>query len=298
MNNQNSGGACVAILSPGDMGHAIGKALIQDNQRVITFLQNRSTRTRQLAEAAGIAGVDSLEQLTLQADLILSILVPDQAIDAAKQIANAARRSGRCPCVADCNAISPQSVQLVEKAITDVGGLFVDASIIGFPPRPGQITRIYSSGPHAHIMRCLDNEMIKVVPIGDRIGQASGIKMCYAAFTKGTFALEFAMLIAAQRLQILDELSAELDFSQTEPFRLMQQQLPRLPAKAHRWVGEMKQIAETFDDLGVPSMFHQAAAEIYQAISQSSLGKETPENINLDRTLAQTILELSATNSP
>ncbi len=297
MMNENSSIQSVAIISPGDMGHAIGKALAEDGLKVITCLKNRSQRTHDLAAAAGIANRESLEQVTLEADLILSIIVPDQALEAARQIADAARRSGSCPLVADCNAISPEMVRQVAAVFADFGGHFVDASIIGFPPRAGQITRIYASGPRAHDLQKLTNRMIQVLALGDQIGQASAVKMCYAALTKGTFALQFAMLLAAQQLDVFDELCAELDFSQTDSYRLMQQQLPRLPAKAHRWVGEMNEIAKTFDQVDVSPMFHQAAAEIYRSISRSLLGKETPENIDVNRTLAETIEKISSTRS-
>lgn len=297
MNAQEVGLQCVAIISPGEMGHAIAKMLVQDGLEVITCLKNRSQRTRSLAHAAGITDVESLERITLQADLILSILVPDQALDVIQEIAEAATKSGRCPAVADCNAISPPCVRLAEQIISDVGGQFIDASIIGFPPRTGQITRIYASGPHAHLMTRFSSDAIQVVLAGEQIGQASAIKMCYAAFTKGLFALEFAMLISAQRLNILDELCSELEFSQTDAYRLMQRQLPRLPAKSDRWVGEMHQIAATFDQVGVSPKFHQAAAMIYRSIANSSLARETPETIDEDRTLVETIREISLSTS-
>jgi hypothetical protein len=146
-------------------------------------------------------------------------------------------------------------------------------------------------------MTSLKNDSIDVISLGAAVGQASGIKMCYAALTKGSFALEFALLIAAQRLHVLEELCAELAFSQTDRYHLMQQQLPRLPAKARRWVGEMSEIASTFDQLGLSPQFHQAAAEIYRLIGQSSLARETPENIDWERTLADTIAEISSISS-
>ncbi|GIT42964.1 MAG: hypothetical protein Ct9H300mP11_09000 [Chloroflexota bacterium] len=43
----------VAILSPGDMGHAIGQLLRENELHVLTCLAGRSNRTRQLSEQAG-----------------------------------------------------------------------------------------------------------------------------------------------------------------------------------------------------------------------------------------------------
>ena len=47
----------IAILSPGDMGHGVGKALGEHGYDVITCLTDRSHRTRDLEEMAGLVDV-------------------------------------------------------------------------------------------------------------------------------------------------------------------------------------------------------------------------------------------------
>ena len=81
----------IAILSPGDMGHGVGKALVEHGYDVITCLTGRSQRTRDLAAAGGFRDVPSLEEMTLQADLIMSILVPAEAVGVARLVADAMR---------------------------------------------------------------------------------------------------------------------------------------------------------------------------------------------------------------
>ena len=46
----------IAIQSPGDMGHGVGRDLTERGFRVIASLANRTQRTRSLAEEAGIHG--------------------------------------------------------------------------------------------------------------------------------------------------------------------------------------------------------------------------------------------------
>mgnify|MGYP002525427219 FL=1 len=53
----------VAILSPGDMGHAIGQLLKENELRVLTCLVGRSARTKELSEQAGITDVPNLNEL-------------------------------------------------------------------------------------------------------------------------------------------------------------------------------------------------------------------------------------------
>ena len=42
----------VGLLSPGDMGHVVGRVLIENGMPVVTCLAGRSARTRKLAEIA------------------------------------------------------------------------------------------------------------------------------------------------------------------------------------------------------------------------------------------------------
>ncbi|MDD1749070.1 MAG: twin-arginine translocation signal domain-containing protein, partial [Methanothrix sp.] len=79
----------VGIMSPGDMGSAVGQTLVKHGLTVIAALGERSARTRALAAEVGIADVGTLENLVRQADLIMSILVPDAAIVAAQRVAEA-----------------------------------------------------------------------------------------------------------------------------------------------------------------------------------------------------------------
>ena len=108
----------IAILSPGDMGHGVGKALVERGYDVITCLAGRSQRTRRLAETAGLREVPSLEHMTVQADLIMSILAPDQAVGVAREVADAMQAAGTSRPFADCNAVSPKSASVMASIIS------------------------------------------------------------------------------------------------------------------------------------------------------------------------------------
>ena len=281
----------LAILSPGDMGHGVGKALAEHGYDVITCLTGRSQRTRDLAAAGGFRDVPSLEEMTLQADLIMSILVPDQAVDVADQVADAMRAAGTSRPFADCNAVSPRSASVMGSIIGAAGGDYIDGGIIGGSPARGAVPRIYTSGPRADLMDELDGKGIIVKNLGPQIGRASGIKMCYASMTKGTNALRVAMLTAADSLGLYDELIDELAYSQSAALSAMESGIPGLPANSGRWIGEMEEIAETFEAAGVTPRFHQGAAEIYRLLDSTSFAEESPETIDRSRNLKDTIRE-------
>ena len=279
----------VAILSPGDMGSGVGFALGQNDIDVITCLRGRSNRTRQLAADAHFRDIPTLGLLVEQADLILSILVPDQAVMVAQQVAAAMRSSGKHALYADCNAVSPQTTRKIESIITEAGGQYVDGGIIGGSPTRGTPPRFYVSGEHTDVVSELDGKGITVKPIGEEVGRASGIKMCYAALTKGTSTLQAALLSAAESMNLTDELIAEFEFSQPAALKQMSNGISRLPPNAHRWIGEMLEIASTFDHLGVTPSFHQGAAEMYRLLSRTPYASETPENADKSRSTRDTI---------
>ena len=284
----------VGILSPGDMGHAVGRALGAHGLRVITCLEGRSERTRSLARQGNIIDVESIDEMVSQADLVLSILVPSEAAGVAARIADALRATGADTAFADCNAVSPQTTEMMNDVIINAGGIYIDGSIIGGPPAMGAPrTRLYVSGEHAGIMSALDCDGVAVMPLGDAIGRASAIKMCYAALTKGTSALHLALLTAAEVLGVSDELAAEFMSSQAAAYNGMVGGLPSLPSKAFRWIGEMEEIADTFDNAGVTPFFHRGAAEMYRLISETPFAQESPETIDKSRTLKQTISAIS-----
>ena len=176
----------------------------------------------------------------------------------------------------------------------DAGSRFIDAGIIGSPPRKEGTTRFYASGPDVEVFAELGRYGLDVRPLGLEIGQASGIKMCYAAFTKGTTALTTTLLTVAHSMGLYEPLVQEFQKSQGDRYRTMERQLPTMPPRAHRWIGEMEEIAQTFADAGLTPKFHQAAADMYRFVASTPLAEETPETRDRDRSLTQVIDMLAA----
>ena len=268
----------VAIMSPGDMGHAVGAVLRQGGLRVITCLEGRGQRTATLAEQAGIESVADMGTLVSQADVLLSILPPGQAVSLSTRVAEALRATESALLYVDCNAVSPQTVRAIGDIVTSAGGRFVDAGIIGGPPAPGRTgTRIYASGEETGVFAGLREHGLDVRVIGDEIGQASGLKMCYAALTKGLTALAVELLTAAKVMGLEEPLRAELRDSQSTLLGLLERSIPSMPPKAYRWVAEMEEIAATFAAVGLTPKMHQGAADIYRYVGTTQLARETPE---------------------
>jgi 3-hydroxyisobutyrate dehydrogenase-like beta-hydroxyacid dehydrogenase len=279
----------VGILSPGDMGHTVGNVLRENGLRVITCLTGRSQRTQQLAEKAGIVNVPTYSQFVTEADLILSIMVPAQAMSAASAVAETLQQVDTTLTYTDCNAIAPQTVRKLGDIITSAGGTFVDASIIGPPPRTPGATRFYASGPDLDLFSELNNYGLDVRALGTEIGLASAIKMCYASLTKGLTALCTELLTAASVLGVSEALTAEFQLSQSALFERMERGLPSMPPKARRWIGEMEEISATFAHVGLTPNILTGAADMYRFIGDTHLADLPPEARDEFPTLAELI---------
>jgi 3-hydroxyisobutyrate dehydrogenase-like beta-hydroxyacid dehydrogenase len=280
----------IAILSPGDMGNAVGASLRKQGRELLTCLAGRSEATRVRAARAGFADVADLETLARRSDLILSIMPPEAAVATARKVAAAMTAARATPVYADCNAIAPETAREIAAIVSGAGAAFIDGGIIGSPPgRTDQATRIYVSGPQADMLNALTADDIRFVPSGPEIGRASAIKMCYAAITKGTNMLHLAALMTAESLGVGEPLRDELAYSQSGYFNRMKATLPFIPADAARWIGEMTEIIKTFESVGVTPHFHIGAREVYEVLDRTPYAAETRETMDRSRTLEQAL---------
>jgi 3-hydroxyisobutyrate dehydrogenase-like beta-hydroxyacid dehydrogenase len=263
---------------------------------VITSLTGRSGRTAGLARAAGIEDVASLDEVARQADVVMSVTTSAAAPAVAAAVAERHLRSGRDrPLLfVECNALAPQTTRELCRPVEQVGAHVVDVGIVGGPPTLEASPRFYASGQHAEELLRFRERGLDVRPIGAEIGQASGLKMCYAALTKGLSALGTELLLAAERMGLTEPLFAELASSQAAQLTWLESSVPGMPPKARRWVSEMLEIAATLEGLGLSPGYHRAAADLYRWVGESELGQERPESRDRSRTLRAVITRLAA----
>ena len=279
----------IAIMSPGNMGSAIGEFLGRHGFEVITCLAGRSDYTRKLAERTNMRDAGSLDALVGEADLVLSILDPAKAVMVAGEIAAAMRSAGATPVYADCNATSPATAGELNGIIEGAGAKFVDVGIIGGAPVEGRYPLFCTSGPNAALLDELDGRAVKILNVGPDIGQGSAIKICNGAWNKGAFALYTAVMTAAEHYGFTEHLRPRLPNAQAGTVDKIDAAITRLPTLSGRYIGEMEQIAETFASIGLPAGFHDAAAEMFRLINQTPLASERREEIDADRTPLDTL---------
>jgi 3-hydroxyisobutyrate dehydrogenase-like beta-hydroxyacid dehydrogenase len=254
----------LGLLHPGDMGAFLGAVARQNGHVVHWASEDRSPATRARAERAGLQDARTLPALCAACDVVLSVVPPH----AAEAVARAVAGYGFQGMYIDANAIAPQRSQLMAEALEEAGITYVDGAILGGPAWESGQTDLYLSGPRAlSAAELLDNHRLAVRVLGPAVGQASGLKMCYAAYTKGTTALLGAILAAAEALDVKAPLLEQWSQDDPEFAAKSMQRVRRGALKAWRFSAEMDEIAATFRAAGLPDGFHAAAADVYRRLA-------------------------------
>ncbi|KAG5945277.1 hypothetical protein E4U53_006742 [Claviceps sorghi] len=258
------------------------------------------------AKAANVAIVPSDRHLVQQCQVILSVVPPRDAQATARRIADAlaggAASEHDSIFFVDLNATSPSSARamasMFEQARVPVR--FIDGCILGTPPRrrddaAGVVAtdsltdtdtdaewrrpRVPLSGPHRLSLLPDGDRLAEVLNVGsisDHVGAASGLKMCFAAVSKGFTALATQSFTTAQRLGVAEELRAEMGRILPSHLATAERSVPDMPPKAYRWVREMEEVAETMaEEGGWTRELFSGIAGVYRSVAENGvLGKE------------------------
>ncbi|KAJ5789584.1 uncharacterized protein N7518_006595 [Penicillium psychrosexuale] len=304
----------VGIVSIGDMGLGMARLLKAHDYRVVTVAEGRSEHTLARIHSAGIEILPSDQALVIQADYVLSIVPPRNAVATAGRIAaacalpstgslreavedveNPPKRSKLY--YLELNAVparlaSEMAAQFDEPTTTDGGRgcHFLDGGIIGAPP--SQSTQDGSwKKPSVVLSGLVDLApgfatlagVLNIRLVSSRIGAASTLKLSFAALTKGLTALSILSFSTAQRESMLPELLALLEEYSPRTAALATNGVIGMSPKAYRWEDEMRGIGEMFDAEGgwngVGADVYGGFAEIYRTIAEDTvLGEERVEH--------------------
>ncbi|KAM3086609.1 hypothetical protein ACMFMG_000735 [Clarireedia jacksonii] len=275
--------ATVGILSIGDMGMGIAKLLIAYGYRVVTNIEGRSEDTHQRALKSSIECLSTDESLVSESDYIFSIVPPRDALAIATRVTHALKnlspKRSTDLYYLDLNAIAPSTARSVyahfQAEAPDVK--FIDGGIIGGAPAlksssepsttvsipssstststsPWTLPSIPLSGPHplslsphsgAHL-----SALLNTTYLGSTVGQASGLKCCFASMNKGFAALCIQAFTTAEKMGVRGELEREMRERMPGLWRAAEKGVSGMPPKAYRWVGEMGEIGGCFGEEG------------------------------------------------
>ena len=263
----------IGIVHPGEMGISVAAAAQNSGHTLYWVSQGRSAQTRARAQQYALVDVYSLAALCQSCPIIISVCPPHAAEEVARQVVEHSFRG----IYVDANAISPQRASQIGEMMAAASIAFVDGGLIGGPAWQPGTTRLYLAGKEAEkVAKCFAAGPLEARVMGEQIGDASALKMCYAAYTKGTTALLCAILGAAEGLGVREALANQWSDEDPDFAEQTSQRVRRVTAKAWRFAGEMEEIAATFAAAGLPDGFHEAAAEIYRRLAHFKGQTETP----------------------
>jgi 3-hydroxyisobutyrate dehydrogenase-like beta-hydroxyacid dehydrogenase len=262
------------------MGVSIAASAKNSGHEVLWASTGRSAQTLKRAVDAGLTDVGAVAELCRRCSILLCVCPPDAAEDVADLVIGQGFRG----IYADCNAISPAWAQLIGDKVNASGATFVDGGIVGGPAwEPGN-TWLYLSGPLAgDVAAVFSAGPLETSVIGRDPGKASALKMCYAAYTKGSTALLTAIVATAHQLGVWTDLKQQWERDWPGMADQAVTRARRVTAKAWRFAGEMEEISATFDQAGLPGGFHAAAADLYRRLARFKAQEKPP---SLDAVLA------------
>lgn len=164
----------------------------------------------------------------------------------------------------DGNSCAPGTKRAAAQAIEAAGARYVDLAIMApVHPRKHQ-TPALLGGPHAdaalEILAPLGMNLRKA---GERVGDASSIKMLRSVMIKGFEALTAECLLAARRAGVEEAVLASLQASDPgwDWAARGAYNLERMMAHGARRSAEMREVAATLRELGLPDRMASATVE-------------------------------------
>ncbi len=205
-----------------------------------------------------VVGEESLADVLKGASVVFSLVTADQAYNAAHAVAPHIEEG----CLfLDCNSCAPGTKRRSAKCIEGAGGRYVDVAVMS-PVYPKlHKTPLLISGRYTEVAKKLLNTLqmdIKVME-GD-VGRASSVKMVRSIMMKGLEALFAECVLAGRQAGVDEEVLTSLDV--TYPgFNFMERaaySFERMTAHGKRRAEEMKEVALTIEELGLPNDMAQA----------------------------------------
>jgi 3-hydroxyisobutyrate dehydrogenase-like beta-hydroxyacid dehydrogenase len=231
--------ARVGLLFPGEMGALVGSAV---DGEVLWASEGRSEATRRRAEA--FRDVGTVRELVAESQVVISLCPPAIAEDVAGEVAG----EGFEGVYVEGNAVAPERVKRIAGYLRCVDGAVISAGEVnlylsGDPDDVAEVAALFPSGE------------VKPIPLEGGVGSASALKMAFGGWNKIGSALTAQAYAIARAYGVEDALAGEgVDSGQ----------FVRSARKAWRWAPEMKEVADTCRELGLPEGMGRGAAELFE----------------------------------
>lgn len=230
-----------------------------------------AARPQQRAARTGVTLAPQRSGALDGADAVFCLVTADRAVAAAQECAAVLPQGALW---LDGNSCSPGAKRQAAQAIEAAGGRYVDLAIMA-PVYPKlHRTPLLIAGPHAGAAAVLLASLgMSAEVTGAAVGEASAIKMIRSVMIKGMEALTAECLLAARRAGVDGRILASLQASNPGidwPHQAAYN-LERMMVHGRRRAAEMREVAATLQELGLPSALATATADWQQRIGDLAL---------------------------
>jgi len=263
----------IGFIGFGEAGYTIGKGLRHAGLGTLFAYDiawqtpERGALIRRRAGEAGAKLLESPEELSGAATILISTVTCSSALEAAQQHAPYLRRgtdSQEGHVFADLNSVSPDVKRRIADVISTTGAAFVEAAVMAPVGPYGQKVPMLLGGPGAQaFVQTLEpfGMRLQILP-GAGVGTAAAVKMCRSVVVKGLEALLTECVLGASEYGATEHVFASLQESYpgVDWKKLADYNINRLVVHGERRAREMEEVAETLQDAGVEPIMAAATA--------------------------------------
>ncbi len=222
---------------------------------------------------------DTPREAYAEADIVVSLVYADRALDAARDTAQYLRPG---TLYIDGNSCSPQTKARAASALEPSGTYYIDMAVMApvYPKR--EKTPILLAGPKAeHASAILAKLGMAPRVVGERVGQASAIKLTRSVMIKGMEAIVAECFLAARLGGVEDEVLASLEASDPEIdwHKKRAYTMDRMTVHGRRRAAEMVEAANMVAELGLPDDMARATAKWEQLLGDLPVKTDSVDEV-------------------
>jgi 3-hydroxyisobutyrate dehydrogenase-like beta-hydroxyacid dehydrogenase len=219
----------------------------------------------------GVTGFECAGECAAGADVVLSMVAPDQAVIAAQSVI----KDIPAGCFfLDCNSCSPGRKKQASAIIGNAGGRYVDVAIMA-PVHPDlHKTSLLISGKWAtealEIMVALG---MSARPVPGEVGNAAAVKMIRSVMMKGLEGLVAECVLSARKAGVDEMVLASLEktYEGMNWSEFSAYCLERMMVHGERRAAEMGEVALSLEQMGMDNPMSKATADWQRRIADLCL---------------------------
>ena len=254
----------LGLVGYGEIGSTLGAGLRRSGLHEVAaydkfaFDGPYAALIQRRAQEAGVPLLRSAAELVERADVVIGATPGSASLASAEALAPHLRPRHL---VVDIASATPRVKRAVADRLAASGAGFVDGSIVG-TPKDGHAMPILLAGPPAARLRdALVPWGMALAVVGERVGDASAIKILRSVVMKGLEALLLECLLGARRYGIDAAVLASIEKTLARPFSQVAQGLLTTDAiHAGRRSEEAAMSAEALAEVGLDGFVTRAVA--------------------------------------